>query len=154
MKRVILIGIFIVLAIFFIRFFIGGNEDSWICDKQGNWIKHGHPSYPSPGIPCNGIKPLGKTKKDCLAQGGVWEKQGPEPYETCDRKTIDRGNLCRDNRECEGWCQVELTREELRQGMSGELKVTRKYGQCSVWVVELGCFGMMENGKPKVICID
>ena len=154
MKKILIIFGIIFALIFFLRFVIGGNEDSWICNEKGGWIKHGNPAYPSPVIPCGGTKPLGKTKEECLAQGGVWEKQGPEPFETCDRKTIDRGNLCRDNDECEGWCQADLTREELRQGMSGEVKTRKKYGQCSVWVVELGCFGMMEKGKVQVICID
>ena len=41
----ILIGIFVlILIILFIRFFIGGNEDSWIKDNRGIWIKHGVPS--------------------------------------------------------------------------------------------------------------
>ncbi|OGG00028.1 hypothetical protein A2Y99_02205 [Candidatus Gottesmanbacteria bacterium RBG_13_37_7] len=148
-----IIGIIFLIA-FLIRFVVGSDEDTWICSDKGEWIQHGKPSYPSPVMPCKGTKPLGKIKEDCLAQGGVWEKQGPEPYETCNRKTIDRGNLCRDNGECEGWCQVDLTREELSQGMRGELKTSKKTGQCSVWVVELGCFGMMEKGIAKVICID
>jgi len=38
----ILIGI---LALWlFIRFFVGGNEDNWIKDSRGIWIKHGNPS--------------------------------------------------------------------------------------------------------------
>ena len=86
--------------------------------------------------------------------GGVWKKQGPEPYETCNRKAIDRGNLCRDNGECEGMCQVELTEEEMSQGMRGKTNIKKNYGQCSVWVVELGCNGMMKQGKVSVICID
>ncbi|OGK63054.1 hypothetical protein A2334_00240 [Candidatus Roizmanbacteria bacterium RIFOXYB2_FULL_38_10] len=163
MKKILFTIAAIIFIVFLLRFAIGGDEDTWICEKTptsvggsgaARWIKHGNPSYPSPVIPCSGTKPLGKTKEDCLAQGGVWEKQGPEPYETCDRKTIDRGNPCRDNNECEGWCQVDLTRDELNQGMRGELKTGKKIGQCSIWVVELGCFGMMEKGKVKVICID
>jgi len=153
MKKVIIIFGFVFFLIFFIRFFFGGDEDTWICQK-GEWIKHGNPSYPKPIISCNGITPLPKNKEDCIKIGGIWEKQGPDPFETCDRKTIDRGNLCRDNKECEGWCQVELSKEELKTGMSGKLNIKKKYGQCSVYVVELGCFGMMEKGKVKVICID
>jgi hypothetical protein len=89
-----------------------------------------------------------------LAQGGVWRKQGPEPFETCNRKAIDRGNLCRDGSECEGSCQVELTRDQIRQGMQGKIKTNKKYGQCSVWVVELGCQGVMKKGKVEVMCVD
>ncbi|VVB84004.1 Uncharacterised protein [uncultured archaeon] len=29
--------------IFYLRFFIGGDEDSWIVNKEGIWIKHGNP---------------------------------------------------------------------------------------------------------------
>ncbi|MBU0894143.1 MAG: hypothetical protein KKF48_01300 [Nanoarchaeota archaeon] len=47
MKKSYLILISIVVLIIlvlFIRFFIGGSEDSWIKDKRGVWIKHGVPS--------------------------------------------------------------------------------------------------------------
>ena len=33
------------------RFFIGGDEDAWIC-QNGEWIKHGAPSSPMPTEPC------------------------------------------------------------------------------------------------------
>jgi len=153
MKKIIVFLGLIIFLLLFIRFFLDGDEDTWIC-SNGKWVKHGQPSYSKPIVSCNGITPLPKNKQDCINQGGIWEKQGPEPFETCDRKTVDRGNLCRDNDECEGWCQVDLTRSELSQGMLGELKTNKKNGQCSVWVVELGCFGMMKKGKANVICID
>lgn len=65
---------------------------------------------------------------------------------------MDRGNICTDNSECEGWCQADLSREDLQKGMSG--KTFKGKGQCSVWRVELGCFGMLKQGKISVICID
>lgn len=40
------------LALFFIRFVIGGPEDDWIC-VEGEWIKHGMPSAPMPTGPCD-----------------------------------------------------------------------------------------------------
>jgi len=98
--------------------------------------------------------PLPNTKEECLAFGGVWEKQGPDPFETCDKKTTDRGNLCRDSSECQGTCQVDLTKEELSLGMKGKLNIKKDYGQCSVWMVELGCRGIMKQGKVQVICLD
>ncbi len=153
MKKVLAVIVFILLLLFFLRFIVGGPEDSWICDQNGTWIKHGNPSYPQPEVSCKKI-PLPHTQKDCLILGGVWKKQGPEPFETCNRKARDRGNLCRDGSECEGMCQVNLTREELSQGMRGKLFINKKFGQCSVWVVELGCQGIMKNGKAQVICID
>ena len=40
------IGIFLFLIIgwLFVRFVIGGDEDSWIKDEKGIWVKHGNPS--------------------------------------------------------------------------------------------------------------
>lgn len=38
-------------AVFILRFLIGGNEDSWIC-QDGKWIKHGNPSEPKPLVSC------------------------------------------------------------------------------------------------------
>jgi hypothetical protein len=47
MEKIYLIIGIIFLLIFgwiFIRFFIGGDEDDWIKDSRGVWIKHGNPS--------------------------------------------------------------------------------------------------------------
>jgi len=60
----ILAGVFLVL-----RFTLGGNEDTWICE-EGEWVKHGNPSQPQPVIPCEKegqsieqIQPTGEFKK-------------------------------------------------------------------------------------------
>ena len=47
-KKIIFIGlvIFILLfSLFFVRLFFSGDEDTWIKNEQGIWIKHGNPSY-------------------------------------------------------------------------------------------------------------
>ena len=129
-----------------------GNEDSWICQDH-QWIKHGHPSYPQPENPCGKKAPLPRTKEACFKIGGVWKKQGPESFETCNIKAADRGSICTDNSECEGWCQSNITRDQLREGMMGKLNIKGR-GQCSVWRVEFGCFGMLKQGKVSVICVD
>jgi len=52
----IIIAVIAILAFwFFIRFVVGGPEDTWIC-VDGQWIKHGVPSAPMPTEPC-GEKP-------------------------------------------------------------------------------------------------
>lgn len=140
MKKVVIILLIVIGVLFFIRFVIGGPEDSWIC-KDGNWIKHGRPSYPKPIIPCGKQISLPKNKEDCLKEGEVWKKLGPEPFESCNRKATDRGNLCRDSSECEGLCQVNVN-------------ANQKIGQCSVWVIELGCQKILKNGQVQTICID
>lgn len=153
MKKLLVILVIIIGVVFFLRFIVGGPEDSWICD-QGAWVKHGNPSYPKPEDPCGKKIKLPKNKEDCLKAGGVWKKLGPDPFETCNIKATDRGNICHDSSECQGMCQVDLTKEEMSQGMRGKLFSSKKNGQCSVWVVELGCRGIMKEGKAQVICID
>ncbi|MFH0773664.1 MAG: hypothetical protein V1922_05130 [bacterium] len=142
----------LVFFVFTLRFIFGGNEDSWIC-QNNKWIKHGNPSYAKPTDPCGKKQPIPKTKEECIKFEGVWKKQGPEPVETCNIKAADRGSICTDNSECEGWCQANITRDQVREGMMGKLNIKGR-GQCSVWRVELGCFGMLEKGKIKVLCID
>jgi len=153
MKKFLLIFGLVFLIIGLFHFFNKKTDGYWVC-KNGKWGKQGQPSYPKPIIPCNEKIPLPNNKKDCLAQNGIWKKQGTAPFETCNRKAIDRGNLCRDNSECEGWCQVDLSKEEAKQAVNGKIIPNKKYGQCSVYVVEVGCFAMMEKGKVKIICVD
>ncbi len=47
----IFIGISVIVAsiivLFIARFFLGGGEDVWLC-VNGQWIKHGNPTYPVP----------------------------------------------------------------------------------------------------------
>lgn len=45
-KTYFITGIILLLAIawLFVRFVIGGDEDSWIKDERGVWVKHGNPS--------------------------------------------------------------------------------------------------------------
>lgn len=152
-KKILIAAFFIFCGLLFIRFAFGGPEDSWICDK-GQWITHGKPSYPKPEDPCGKKIKLPKNKEDCLKNGGRWKKIGIDRFETCNLKATDRGNICHDSSECQGMCQVDLTKEELSQGMRGKIFTDKKRGICSVWVVELGCRGVMKGGKAQVICFD
>lgn len=131
---------------------LGGSEDNWIC-KSGQWVKHGNPSNPKPTTICGKKIPLPKTKDECLKIGGVWKKMGPDPFETCNKKTIDVGRECDDASQCEGTCLAKLTKEELRSGMKGKIFIKKK-GGCSPWVVTLGCQGIVKNGITSILCID
>jgi len=51
MKKILLWLMILVLVWFFIRFVIGGSEDTWIC-VGGEWVKHGAPAAPMPETPC------------------------------------------------------------------------------------------------------
>lgn len=48
---VLLVLLVLVMSLFIVRFILGGNEDTWICE-QGHWIKHGSPSQPVPQVLC------------------------------------------------------------------------------------------------------
>ncbi len=38
-------------ALFAVRFLLGGDEDTWIC-QNGSWVKHGNPNKPMPETGC------------------------------------------------------------------------------------------------------
>jgi hypothetical protein len=152
-KTFLLFGVVITLVLFILILYsiLGRNEGLWVC-KNHQWIKYGNPSYSKPNDPCGKKERLPATKEECLKKGGIWKKLGPDPFETCNIKATDRGTICTDNSECEGLCQANITRGQLREGMKG--KIYKGKGSCSVWRVELGCMGVVEEGKIKVLCID
>ena len=41
---IILIVVLLIISWLFVRFVIGGNEDSWIKDSKGIYVKHGNPA--------------------------------------------------------------------------------------------------------------
>lgn len=47
----ILVFIIMLLALFFLKSFLNGGEDTWICD-DGQWIQHGNPSQAKPTTKC------------------------------------------------------------------------------------------------------
>lgn len=157
MRRKIILILLVIGIIFLI--ILRGSEDTWICEptfvggsSEAHWVKHGNPSFPKPLASCNGKEQLPNNKEDCLKKGGVWEKQGPEPFETCDIKTKDGGRECSDVSQCEGTCMVKLSDEQFRNGIKG--KKFKGNGVCSQWRVTLGCFGMVKKSEISVICID
>jgi hypothetical protein len=48
----IIIFAVLAVAIFFVRFVIGGDEDTWICSNN-HWVRHGNPRNPPPKHGCN-----------------------------------------------------------------------------------------------------
>jgi len=52
----------VVAAALFIRFGVGGNEDTYVCEN-GEWVKHGNPLEQPPSWPCEQALPTqGMTK--------------------------------------------------------------------------------------------
>lgn len=46
-KLILILFLFALLTLFLVRTF-SGPEDTWIKNKQGEWVKHGNPSTPMP----------------------------------------------------------------------------------------------------------
>ncbi|NMC35476.1 hypothetical protein GYA49_00355 [Candidatus Beckwithbacteria bacterium] len=54
MKKIVIVILVIavlIITIAFLRFALGGNEDTWLC-QNGQWVKHGNPSSLMPSQPC------------------------------------------------------------------------------------------------------
>jgi len=49
MKKLIIVVVIVVLAIFTLRLL--SPEDTWFC-QNGQWVKHGNPSSPQPTTGC------------------------------------------------------------------------------------------------------
>jgi len=49
--KILLLLLLFLLLIIFLRFILGGSEDTWIC-QAGQWVKHGAPLSPKPLNPC------------------------------------------------------------------------------------------------------
>ncbi len=51
-----IIVIVLLAALLAVRFLIGGDEDTWLCEN-GVWVEHGHPSAPMPSAACGRAVP-------------------------------------------------------------------------------------------------
>ena len=79
-KRLIIIAALLGVGLVFVgvRWFVGGDEDRWICDGMA-WVRHGNPSSPLPTTPC-GRAPMFElffqnietNPDDCLAVESVF----------------------------------------------------------------------------------
>ncbi len=68
-------------AWFVLRFVIGGNEDTWLCEN-GRWVKHGNPSAVQPTAPCGGQKTNANTVtvKEADPSQYNWSTMNQGPY--------------------------------------------------------------------------
>lgn len=73
MKKVIFLFLIFFVVVFLVRFVLGGNEDSWICEN-GAWVRHGNPSLAMPKEPC-GEQMVGNDRDEhgCIGSAGyLW----------------------------------------------------------------------------------
>ncbi len=76
MKKLLIVIAVILVGLLVIRFNLGGDEDTWIC-QNGQWVKHGNPSAARPEEGCGAkAKVVEETKEKlgdiskCVSQNG------------------------------------------------------------------------------------
>ncbi len=100
-------------------------ENTWIC-KNGEWVKHGHPSAPMPSYPCekegeraNGEKPTlaNPAAQNCLDKGGQLKTI---------KETAGDLEICQfaDGTECEEW---QFYQEQCQKGQLKTADTTHPY---------------------------
>jgi len=57
MKKILFLLFIVLVGWLFIRFVLGGSEDSWLC-VDGEWVKHGNPSAAMPQTGCEEEKSI------------------------------------------------------------------------------------------------
>jgi putative hemolysin len=112
-NALLLILILIVLAgaALFIRFYLGGDEDTWLC-QNNQWVRHGNPSAAMPSSGC-GILVSPQAGLANPASVNCVEKGGTE--ETRTDSSGGQYGVCKftDGSECDSWeffrgeCPVE-----------------------------------------------
>lgn len=96
------LGIIIILALIILslRFILGGDEDTWLC-QNSQWIKHGHPSASKPTESCHGKEIV--SFSECIAAGYPVLESYPRQCKTSNNKTftenigneLEKSNLIR-----------------------------------------------------------
>lgn len=106
MKKIYIFLLIILALIAYLRFVIGGDEDTWIC-VDGAWVKHGNPANPPPTIGCGELaSPSSESSSSaglanpaavyCIEQGGKLRME---------ENDLGQHGICilSDNTECEEW---------------------------------------------------
>lgn len=90
-KKIFIMAVMVIVVVLFLRFVIGGSEDSWRC-VNGEWIKHGQPASPAPAAGCG--QELVNDFQDCVEAGYSVLESYPRQCKTPDNKTFteDIGN--------------------------------------------------------------
>jgi len=65
--KIIIVAVVILCLWLFLRFVIGGPEDTWIC-VDNEWVKHGAPSAAMPTEPCGENNEIGSFQ-ECMEAG-------------------------------------------------------------------------------------
>lgn len=73
-KKGLLVTLLILAFFLFVRFVLGGPEDSWLC-TDGQWVKHGNPGSPQPTGPCESINIRENKIIGVIRSGGLLKEE-------------------------------------------------------------------------------
>lgn len=92
---------------------------------------------------------LPRLRAACQSEGGFFV----EELEICQLPAGDAGKICENSSECEGFCEADLSADEIIKIAGGNR--VEKSGTCGQWKnFFTGCFYVVENGKAEKVCAD
>lgn len=90
-----------------------------------------------------------RLRASCQSEGGFFV----EALEVCQLPTADAEKSCTDSSECEGFCEADLSVDEITKVTNKEQ--LKKTGACGKWKNFFsGCFYTVENGTVDKVCTD
>lgn len=76
-----------------------------------------------------------------------------EELTACQLPTSDAGKACESKSECEGFCEADLSAEEISRVANGGQ--VEKVGACGQWKNFFsGCFYAVEDDRAERVCAD
>lgn len=93
-------------------------------------------------------EPLLTARPACESRGGYFVAT----IGACRLPAPDRGKVCRNSSECDGFCEAQLSPDELTGIMKGGKP--EKTGICGQWKNPVGCFYTVEGGRVSKTCAD
>lgn len=92
------------------------------------------------------------NEKSCKEADGELVGNGPSDTWRCNLPTSDAGKECSNQSDCEGSCIVDL---EDNSRVTDKHEIIYTKGQCTSWMITLGCNAYVEEGKvSNISCFD
>jgi hypothetical protein len=143
---VIVLVLLVIIVLFLTRFFIGGDEDDWICDsKKGEWVRHGNPSAPKPTLSCGSdVQTPIPTNPDSICSSGsgknmTYGQAKSIAIEKCKAGSLKDTYFCNPN---SGTWWFDFTPNEPKEGCNPACVVFVKDGSTEInW----RCTGFVES---------
>ena len=144
---VLIIFSIILVALLVIRFTLGGDEDTWICE-YGRWVKHGNPSSSMPSSGC-GSKLVDTAEEEltdmsvCYSPNGnkmIYEDALKRAEAGCEDGKLSDEHFCNSST---GTWWIGFAPNEVKEGCNPACVVFVDTGETEInW----RCTGLREGG--------